>query len=167
MTKPVHASVLQGAEPGTSRYRLHHVGIVVPNLERAVAGYAGEFKFRETTLPFDDRAQRVRVAFVHVGGQAWLEFIEPAGADSPVTQFLAKTKGGYHHVAFEVDDIEAAVREFEAARAVVVCRPVKGFEGRRVAFLFPNLQPSLLTELVEPRPGAGDTEGDATGRETA
>ena len=53
---------------------------------------------------------------------------------------------------FNVGDIDAAVREFEASRAVVVCRPVIGFEGRRVAFLFPNLQPSLLTEFVERRP---------------
>jgi methylmalonyl-CoA/ethylmalonyl-CoA epimerase len=134
------------------RYRLHHVGIVVPNLERAVAQYAGAFEFQETTLPFDDKAQRVRVAFVRVGDDTWLEFIEPANADSPVTQFLAKTRGGYHHVALEVADIDAALQEFEVSRAVVVCSPVAGFEGRRVAFLFPNLQPSLLTELVESRP---------------
>lgn len=140
--------------PRLGRYRLHHVGIVVPKLEPVVAQYAGAFEFQETTLPFDDKAQRVRVAFVRVADDTWLEFIEPAGADTPVTQFLAKTRGGYHHVAFEVGDIETAVREFEAARAVVVCRPVVGFEGRRVAFLFPNLQPNLLTELIEPRPVA-------------
>jgi methylmalonyl-CoA/ethylmalonyl-CoA epimerase len=135
------------------RFRLHHVGFVVPDLERAVASYAGAFEFQETTLPFHDRAQRVRVAFVCAGGDTWMEFIEPVGADSPVTPFLGKTGGGYHHIAFEVADIEEAVREFEAARAIVVCRPVIGFEGRRVAFLFPNLQPSLLTEFIEPRPG--------------
>jgi methylmalonyl-CoA/ethylmalonyl-CoA epimerase len=136
--------------PGLGRYRLHHVGIVVANLERAAAGYSGAFEFQETTLPFHDRAQRVRVAFVRAG-ETWLEFIEPLGPDSPVTQFLAKTGGGYHHLAFEVADLDAVVREFEEARAVVVCRPVIGFEGRRVAFLFPNLQPSLLTEFIEPR----------------
>ncbi len=138
-------------EPRLGRYRLHHVGVVVPSLQRVVAQYAGAFEFQETTVPFDDKAQRVRVAFVRVGAGTWLEFIEPASADSPVTQFLAKTRGGYHHVAFEVADIDAAVQEFEVSRAVVVCRPVVGFEGRRVAFLFPNLQPSLLTELVEIR----------------
>jgi methylmalonyl-CoA/ethylmalonyl-CoA epimerase len=140
------------------KYRLHHVGIVVPSLERAVAAYSGAFEFRETTLPFDDRAQRVRVAFVGVGPDTWFEFIEPVGADTPVTKFLAQTKGGYHHVAFEAADIDAAVQEFEAARAVVVCRPVLGFEGRRVAFLFPNLKPSLLTEFVEPRPATPNEE---------
>jgi len=139
-------------DPGLGRYRLHHVGIVVPSLEKVLAQYAGAFEFHETTLPFDDKAQRVRVAFVRVGDDTWLEFIEPSTADSPVTQFLAKTRGGYHHVAFEVADIDATVRDFEASRALVVCRPVVGFEGRRVAFLFPNLQPSMLTELVEARP---------------
>lgn len=137
-------------------YRLHHVGIVVPNLERAVAGYSEVFDFRQTTVPFEDRVQRVRVAFVQVGTGVCLEFVEPTGTDSPVTRFLSQTKGGYHHVAFEVDDIETAVRELEAAWAFVVCRPVVGFEGRRVAFLFPRLQPSLLTELVEPRPIASN-----------
>jgi methylmalonyl-CoA/ethylmalonyl-CoA epimerase len=135
-------------------YRLHHVGIVVPNLEQAVAGYASRFAFQECGVPFDDKVQRVRVAFVRVGQDIWLEFIEPAGSDTPVTQFLANTRGGYHHVAFEVEDIDAAVSELEAARALVVCRPVVGFEGRRVAFLFPNLQPSLLVELVERHPDA-------------
>jgi methylmalonyl-CoA/ethylmalonyl-CoA epimerase len=138
--------------PALGKYRLHHVGIVVQSLERAVAAYAGAFELRETTLPFDDREQRVRVAFVGVGPDTWFEFIEPLGDDTPVTKFLAKSQGGYHHVAFEVADIDTAVGEFEAARAVVVCRPVLGFEGRRVAFLFPHLKPSLLTELVEPRP---------------
>lgn len=150
------------AEPALGQYRLHHVGIVVPNLERAMVDYAGAFEFRETTLPFADQAQRVRVAFLRVGPDAWLEFIEPAGPETPVTQFLAKTRGGYHHVAYEVADIDESVRKFEAARAVVVCRPVVGFEGRRVAFLFPNLQPSLLTELVEPCPGVGSNSSQKT-----
>jgi methylmalonyl-CoA/ethylmalonyl-CoA epimerase len=153
MTEHAHTSFAGAA--GLGRYRLHHVGIVVPNLEQAVVGYAGAFEFHETTMPFDDQVQRVRVAFVRAGGDVWLEFIEPTSTDSPVTQFLAKTRGGYHHVALEVADIEAAVRDFERARAVVVCRPVAGFDGRRVAFLFPCLQPSLLTELVELRRGVG------------
>jgi methylmalonyl-CoA/ethylmalonyl-CoA epimerase len=148
-------SVIPGATgEGLGKYKLHHVGIVVRSLESAVAGYSKQLEFAETTLPFHDEIQRVRVAFVRIGADTWLEFIEPVGDSSPVTQFLAKTRGGYHHVAFEVADIDAAVRELESERAVVVCRPVVGFEGRRVAFLFPNLQPSLLTEFVEPRPGS-------------
>jgi methylmalonyl-CoA/ethylmalonyl-CoA epimerase len=163
MKEQAHVGFPWSVGPGLGQYRLHHVGIVVPSLERAVADYSSKFEFQESTVPFDDRVQRVRVAFVRVGDSTWLEFIEPVGADTPVTQFLAKTRGGYHHVAFEVADIEAAVREFEAARAVVVCRPVIGFEGRRVAFLFPNLQPSLLTEFVEPRP-SGRRADDRTER---
>jgi methylmalonyl-CoA/ethylmalonyl-CoA epimerase len=151
-----HVTVIN-VEPWTARYRLHHVGIVVPKLERVVSQYAKAFEFQETTLPFDDKAQRVRVAFVRVGDGTWLEFIEPVNADSPVSRFLEKTRGGYHHVAFEVADLDAAVQEWEASRAVVVCRPVIGFEGRRVAFLFPNLPPNLLTEFIEPRPaGTGN-----------
>jgi methylmalonyl-CoA/ethylmalonyl-CoA epimerase len=140
------------ATQGLGRYRLHHVGIVVPNLDRAVADYSDAFEFQETSVPFDDKAQRVRVAFVKIGVDSWIEFIEPASSDSPVSQFLAKTRGGYHHIAFEVADIEGAVEDFQLSGAIVVCRPVAGFEGRRVAFLVPKLQPSLLVEFVEPKP---------------
>src|SRR5271157_4179663 len=101
MAKGAYGSFPGAAGPGLGRYRLHHVGIVVPNLEQAVTGYEGAFEGQETTLPFDDQVQRVRVAFVRVESDVWLEFIEPAGADTPVTRFLAKTRGGYHHVAFE------------------------------------------------------------------
>jgi methylmalonyl-CoA/ethylmalonyl-CoA epimerase len=149
------AAFLDDSRAGLGRYRLHHVGIVVPDLGQAVAGYQAAFEFQETSVPFEDKVQRVRVAFVRVAGEVWLEFIEPLGPGSPVSRFLEKNRGGYHHVAFEVDDIDGAVRDFEAARAVVVCRPVVGFEGRRVAFLFPSLQPTLLTEFVEPHPGLG------------
>lgn len=144
------------AGKGFGAYRLHHVGVVVPSIERAIAGYTDSFEFHETTVPFDDQAQRVRVAFVRVGLDSWFEFIEPMGALTPVTKFLSQTRGGYHHVAFEVEDIVASVAKLEAAGAVVVCRPVQGFEGRRVAFLFPKLEPSLLTELVEPPPSRAD-----------
>jgi len=148
-------SAAQLAEhPAFGRYRLHHVGIVVPSLEKAVAGYSGAFEFREISIPFDDKMQRVRVSFVRVAEEVFLEFIEPAEASTPVTQFLSKTGGGLHHLAFEVADIEAAVKSFSDARAVVVCQPVRGFEGRQIAFLFPSVQPSLLTELVAPRPAA-------------
>ena len=142
----------QTGHPAYGRYRLHHVGIVVPSLEKAVAGYSNTFAFHEASIPFDDTVQRVRVSFVRVAGDVFLEFIEPAGPSTPVTQFLSKTGGGLHHLAFEVENIESAVRELSDDRGVVVCQPVKGFEGRRIAFLFPNMQPSLLTELVERRP---------------
>src|SRR5208337_4323576 len=106
------------AIPGLGHYRLHHVGIVVPSLEQAVAGYAGRFEFGESTVPFSDQAQRVRVAFIRVSEDVWVEFIEPMSADSPVTQFLSKSKGGYHHIAFEVADIESAVQKLEVERAL-------------------------------------------------
>lgn len=132
-------------------FRLHHVGIVVPSIEAALAGYAGSFELSEASVPVDDAIQRVRVAFVRASADVYLEFIEPKDDSSPVKAFLAKTRGGYHHMAFEVDDIDSAVAELKAAKGIVVCRPVPAFEGRRIAFLYPNMKPSLLTELLSPK----------------
>ena len=147
----VPASVASLAMPG--RFRLHHVGIVVRHLEPVLAAYFSAFETSYTSIPFDDGAQHVRVAFACVAPGVFLEFVQPVGDCSPVAGFLARNPtGGLHHLAFEVADIETAIQEFLRARATVVCHPVRGFEGRRVAFLFPKIEPRILIELVEPAP---------------
>ena len=136
---------------------IHHLGVAVDDLDEAVETYrrlfGAELEHREAVAD-----QGVEAASMKVGGGR-VELLAALGPDTPVGRFLAKRGPGMHHVAFEVADIDVAVRDFEASRALVVCRPVVGFEGRRVAFLFPNLQPSMLTELVETRPA---TDRDAS-----
>lgn len=128
--------------------RLHHVGLVVPRIGEAAEGLEKCFSMLETTIPFDDTAQKVRVQFVHVSGGVFIELIEPAAIGSPVDQFLNRG-GGLHHVAFEVPDFDRALDDAERGGARLVTRPWIGFEGRRLAFVMPRGGPRLLVEIVQ------------------
>ncbi|WP_027943843.1 VOC family protein [Amycolatopsis taiwanensis] len=97
-------------------YRIDHIATVTPDLERQVGLLEGLFGFRRLST-WDNRAQGVRgVRFAVPGssGQVW-EVLAPSGDNSPIQAALDDNGGraGFHHVAVEVPDLDAAVRELD------------------------------------------------------
>ena len=80
----------------------------------------------------------------------YIELIEQADPDSPITSFV-KEGGGFHHLCFEVDDIQQEIDKMVKKGAHLVVAPVKGFENRLIAFLMLNMKKTKcnLIELVE------------------
>ena len=130
--------------------KLHHVGIVVPNIQESLGEITKYLKFETVGLPTLIGSQRVNVCFLKIG-QTYLELIEPAEQNSPVSNFVNKEGGGFHHLCFEVDNINKAVDEMEKKGARVVVKPVTGFENRLIAFLLLNMKNTKcnLIELAE------------------
>ncbi len=127
---------------------LEHIGIAVENPEAVAALYekllgAGPYK-AETV-----RAQGVRTHFIDAR-TAKLELLESVAEDSPVARFLEKKGEGLHHLAFEVDDVEAA---FERAKELglrpLSDAPSPGADGKRIFFLHPKDTHGVLIELCE------------------
>lgn len=131
---------------------LHHVAIVVPSIEEARRTYAGVLGLAAGEVEHVPD-QQVNVLVLHAGGQR-IELVEPAAPDSPVSRFLEKRGGGLHHLAWRVEDVDAAVEQVRAAGLRLISeRPGPGAHGTRVAFLHPSATGGVLTELVEePRP---------------
>jgi methylmalonyl-CoA/ethylmalonyl-CoA epimerase len=133
---------------------LHHVGIVVGDLDAAVERYRwlgfGEPQWHEVT------DQGVRVASFHAG-PGHLELMMPTVADSGVARYLASRGDGIHHVAYGVPDLESTLRRLGAAGFELIDRvPRRGIHGWRVAFVHPRSCNGVLTELVEVDPIEGD-----------
>ncbi len=131
-------------------WKLHHVGVAVADLDRAVAVHAKVFGQRLVSGPFVDPIQQVSVCFVRGDdpSEPLIELIAPASEASPIAGYLTKGIGAYH-VCYEVDDLEAALAHVRAERCIVVSGPAPAvaFGGRRIAWFFtPTRQ---LTELVE------------------
>ncbi len=125
-----------------------HVGWVAPSIADAnrIAAILGM-----DVGPFvHDAEQRSKVALAG-GAERLVEFVVPAGPDSPVARHAA-TGGGLAHLSFRTDDIEVELRRLRQEGALVVSRPTpaKLFEGRRVAFVY--LREGTLIELVEAEP---------------
>ncbi|HET6782181.1 MAG TPA: methylmalonyl-CoA epimerase [bacterium] len=130
--------------------KLDHVGIAVRSIEVSSKLYRGYLKLGEgerEELP----GEQVRVAFFDAGG-ARIELLEPVRADGPVARFLASRGEGMHHVAFAVNDLQAALKDaVTAGYRPVDPQPRRGSGGRLIAFLHPSSTQGVLIELVQAR----------------
>jgi methylmalonyl-CoA/ethylmalonyl-CoA epimerase len=128
--------------------KIHHVGIVVRNLEEA-------FGFYKDTLglPLNKLAtiqdQGVKAALLPVG-ESEIELLEPITPDSGVARFLEKKGGGLHHLCFETDNVSA---ELQGAKdkglKLIDQQPRPGLAGI-IAFLHPQSCCSVLVEYAQP-----------------
>jgi len=93
--------------------------------------------------------QGVTTAFFPVG-ESEVELLEPTAADSPVAKFLEKKGEGIHHVAFQVENIEAALNELkEKGVRLIDETPRYGAGGAKIAFIHPAATRGILVELCE------------------
>lgn len=126
--------------------KLHHIGIAVRDLDRALEQWK--------LLGLDEHDRRVvedfnvEVSMVPVG-DVELEYIQPLG-EGPIQTFLDDEGEGLHHVALQVNDIEASLHDLkEQGVRLVDETPRPGFRGNRIAFLHPKSLSGVLVELVE------------------
>ena len=129
--------------------KLHHIGFVVQKINESLGEIANFLSFESTSLPTIIGSQKVNVCFLKTNN-VYIELIEPAEENSPITNF-AKEGGGFHHLCFEVDDIQQEIDRMVKNGAHLVVAPVKGFEDRLLAFLMLNLKKTKckLIELME------------------
>ncbi len=129
--------------------KLHHVGIVVKNINESLGEIKQFLDFEKTTVPTLIGSQKVNTCFLKTGA-IYIELIEPEGEDSPILNFVKKG-GGFHHLCFEVENLSFAIDEIIKKGGRLIVSPVKGFEGRQIAFVFLNMKKTNfnLIELVE------------------
>lgn len=125
--------------------RIDHVGIVVKDLDAAVATYARNFGFvADSTRGGDVPALGIRNAFMPVG-ESDLEFIQATSSEGPVAQFAAERGEGTFMLSIEVEDIDAAVEHLRAAGARV------GNPNAGVAFVSMKSTHGVNLQLVQRR----------------
>ena len=131
--------------------KLHHIGIVVQNINESLGEISDFLSFESTSLPTLVGSQKVNICFLKTNS-VYIELIEPADPDSPIISFI-KEGGGFHHLCFEVDDIQQEIDKMVKNGAHLVVAPVKGFEDRLIAFLMLNMKKTKcnLIELVGPK----------------
>ncbi len=133
--------------------RIYHLGYAVEDIEAASRFYSENFGV-EPTEPEVVEEQGIVATMFRVG-ESMIELVQPTRPDSPVGRFLERRGEGVHHVAYEVGDIEAALRELKRSGVELVDEePRAGAGGTRVAFVHPKSAFGVLTELVE-LPGRG------------
>ena len=129
--------------------KLHHIGIVVENIQKSLGEITKYLDFESTTMPSLVGSQKVNICFLKTNN-VFLELIEPAEENSPISNFIKKG-GGFHHLCFEVDDIHLELEKMKKNGARIVVDVVKGFEERLTAFVMLDMKNTNcnLIELAE------------------
>jgi len=126
---------------------IHHLGVAVEDLDSALETYerlfGAELEHRETVADQGIEAASLRI------GSGRVELLAALEDDTPVGRFLANRGPGMHHVAYEVDDVGAALGELAAEGAELIdSRPRRGLFGLEVAFVHPDAVHGVLAEIV-------------------
>ena len=124
--------------------------MAVDDLEKAVEAYERYFGASVELRGRMDE-QGVDAVYLQVGSGR-VELVSPLADDTPVGRFLARRGPAMHHVAVEVDDVEAAIRELSDLGAKVIDpEPRRGLAGYDASFVHPESLHGVLVEMVSYR----------------
>ena len=128
--------------------KIEHLGLAVNNLDEAIPLYE---KLLQTTCYKTESvsSEGVNTAFFQIG-EAKIELLEASKQNSPIAKFLSKRGEGFHHVAFEVDDIEEELARLQKLDFILLhLSPKEGADNKRIAFLHPKSTMGMLIELCQ------------------
>ena len=133
----------------TMLQKINHIGIAVQSLDASIPFYRDNLGMPLLGIE-EVHEQKVKVAMLGIG-ESKVELLEPTAEDSPVARFLEKNGPGIHHLAYEVEDIEAAIARLIAGGTRMIDeKPRNGAHGTRIAFVHPKSSSGVLTELCQP-----------------
>jgi methylmalonyl-CoA/ethylmalonyl-CoA epimerase len=128
--------------------RVEHIALAVADLDGAIAHYEDVWN---ATVDHRERVedQGVEEAMIPAG-DTYLQLLGATRPDSTVAKFVERRGEGLHHIAYEVDDLEAALAELKAKGVPLIDQePRLGGRGHMVAFVHPKGNHGLLVELIQ------------------
>ena len=128
--------------------RIYHLGYAVEDIGVASKFYEENFG----AVPGEPEVieEQGIIATMFRVGESSIELIQPTRPDSAVGKFLERRGEGFHHVAFEVEDLGVTLAELRRNGVEIIdAEPRRGAGGTRMAFVHPRGAFGVLTELVE------------------
>lgn len=127
--------------------KIEHIGIAVKKLSVSIPLFE---KLLNTPCYKTEvvESEQVNTAFFEKG-ETKIELIEAYAPSSVINTFIEKKGEGLHHLAFEVDDIEAEIQRLIAEGFNLINeKPKEGADNKLVCFLHPKSTNGVLIELV-------------------
>ena len=128
--------------------KIEHLGIAVKQLTTSIP----LFEQLLNTPCYKTEAvasESVSTAFFQTG-DAKIELLEATNDASPIAKFIQKKGEGIHHIAFEVENIEAEMKRLSALGFELLnTTPKSGADNKLVCFLHPKTTNGVLIELCQ------------------
>lgn len=126
--------------------KIEHIGIAVKSLSTSVPLYEKLLNSQCYKTEMVE-SEKVNTAFFKTGENK-IELLESTEADGVIAGYIAKKGEGIHHIAFEVEDIEAEMKRLKEEGFVLLNeKPKKGADNKLVCFVHPKSTNGVLVEL--------------------
>jgi len=140
---------LQNASRYTRRVieKVHHVGIVVRDIEQALVFYRDTLGLRVTkheAIP-EQGVDAVLLAL----GDSEIELLQPVVPDTGIARYLERKGEGLHHVCFQVPDVDREMLDLKEKGVELIDQQSRIGLAGRICFLHPNAMDGTLVELCE------------------
>ena len=132
--------------------KIEHLGIAVSDLRKSIPLF--EQLLNTPCYKTEEVASEgVNTAFFKLG-ESKVELLEATKPDSPINKFIEKKGQGIHHIAIDVDDIEAEMKRLSALGFQLLNeKPKEGADNKLICFLHPKTTNGVLIELCQERNG--------------
>ncbi|MNY34819.1 Glyoxalase/Bleomycin resistance protein/Dioxygenase superfamily protein [compost metagenome] len=128
--------------------KIEHIGIAVKDIDDANILFEkllGVPSYKTETV----ETESVVTSFFQTGANK-IELLMATDPESPIAKFLEKKGEGIHHIAFDVDDIEAEIARLKSEGFVLINEnPKPGADNKIVVFLHPKSTNGVLVELCQ------------------
>jgi methylmalonyl-CoA/ethylmalonyl-CoA epimerase len=128
--------------------KIEHIGIAVKNLSESNLVFEKLFGKQNYKIEAVE-SEGVSTSFFMLGDTK-IELLEATTETSSITKFIEKRGEGIHHIAFEVDDINAEMERLKSEGFELINQQAKdGADNKRICFLHPKLTKGVLVELCQ------------------
>ena len=128
--------------------KIEHIGIAVKSIKDSNKLFESLFGKAHYKIESVEN-ENVNTSFFKLG-ESKIELLEATNDESPIAKFIAKKGEGIHHIAFDVNDIEAEIKRLKKEGFVVLNKePKKGADNKLIAFLHPKSTNGVLIELCQ------------------
>lgn len=128
--------------------KIEHLGIAVESIKESLPVFESllDSKSYKTEIV---ESEFVKTAFINIG-ESKIELVEATHQNSAIAKFLNKHRSGFHHLAFDVDNIEKEITRLESEGFKFIhSSPKRGADNKRIAFLHPKSTNGILIELCQ------------------
>jgi methylmalonyl-CoA/ethylmalonyl-CoA epimerase len=128
--------------------KVEHIGIAVKNLSESNDLFRklfGQPHYKVETV----ESEAVSTSFFMCGNTK-VELLEATDPNSAISKFIEKKGEGIHHIAFEVEDIQAEMKRLQAEGFQLLNNePKRGADNKLICFLHPKSSNGVLVELCQ------------------
>ena len=127
---------------------IEHIGIAVKSLTTSIPLFEKLLNCQcyKTELV---ESEKVMTAFFQTG-ETKIELLESTDPEGVIAKFIDKKGESIHHIAFEVEDIEAEMKRLVSEGFVILSeKPKNGADNKLVCFLHPKTTNSILIEICQ------------------